>query len=181
MIATTAVDQLADFETVVSVHQAGIFRLLFASLRDWGLAEELTQETLLRAYRARERFRGDASVRTWLMQIAVNVLRNHFTNSRLKFWRRTRRESVDPTIACDWLADLQSSPEARAQAKQQLAAVWEAAAALTDKQRLVFLLRFVEDMDLLEIAATTGMREGTVKAHLFRAVQAVRTKIEGNK
>jgi RNA polymerase sigma-70 factor (ECF subfamily) len=43
----------------------------------------------------------------------------------------------------------------------------------------VFLLRFVEDMDLLEIAAATGLREGTVKAHLFRALEAVRRRIEG--
>jgi RNA polymerase sigma-70 factor (ECF subfamily) len=57
-------------------------------------------------------------------------------------------------------------------------AVWSAAAALSEKQRTVFLLRFVEDMDLLEIAAATGMKEGTVKVHLFRALHAVRERIE---
>ena len=45
------------------------------------------------------------------------------------------------------------------------------------KQRTVFLLRFVEDMDLLEIAVATGMKEGTVKTHLFRALRAVRERI----
>ena len=57
-------------------------------------------------------------------------------------------------------------------------AIWKAAASLSERQRTVFLLRFVEDMDLLEIAAVTGMKEGTVKTHLFRAVQAVRLGLE---
>jgi RNA polymerase sigma-70 factor, ECF subfamily len=60
-------------------------------------------------------------------------------------------------------------------------AVWNAAASLSERQRTVFLLRFVEDMDLLEIAAVTGMKEGTVKAHLFRALQAVRAGLEERK
>jgi RNA polymerase sigma-70 factor (ECF subfamily) len=60
-----------------------------------------------------------------------------------------------------------------------VAAVWEAAAKLPERQRTVFLLRFVEDMDLLEIAYATGIKEGTVKAHLFRAMRAVRVRLGG--
>jgi RNA polymerase sigma-70 factor (ECF subfamily) len=63
--------------------------------------------------------------------------------------------------------------------KEQVQAIWKAAANLTERQRTVLLLRFVEDMDLLEIAAVTGMKEGTVKTHLFRAVQSVRAVLEG--
>jgi RNA polymerase sigma-70 factor (ECF subfamily) len=66
-----------------------------------------------------------------------------------------------------------------AQVKQQLQAVWSAAASLPERQRSVFLLRFVEDMDLLEIAAATGMKEGTVKVHLFRALRTVRERAGG--
>lgn len=66
-------------------------------------------------------------------------------------------------------------------AKEQVAAIWRAAANLSERQRTVFLLRFVEDMDLLEIAAVTGMKEGTVKTHLFRAVQSVRRGLEQQK
>jgi RNA polymerase sigma-70 factor (ECF subfamily) len=60
-------------------------------------------------------------------------------------------------------------------------AIWAAAAILPARQRTVFLLRFVEDMDLLEIAEVTGMKEGTVKTHLFRALQSVRARLEGTK
>jgi RNA polymerase sigma-70 factor (ECF subfamily) len=60
-------------------------------------------------------------------------------------------------------------------------AIWTAAASLPGRQRTVFLLRFVEDMELLEIAEVTGMKEGTVKTHLFRALQSVRARLEGKK
>ena len=53
-----------------------------------------------------------------------------------------------------------------------------AAAQLPERQRTVFLLRFVEDMELLEISAVTGMKEGTVKTHLFRALKTVRSAME---
>jgi RNA polymerase sigma-70 factor (ECF subfamily) len=77
----------------------------------------------------------------------------------------------------DWLADRRSSPEAEASAREQVMAVWRAAAALSERQRTVFLLRFVEEMEIREIAAAVGLQEGTVKAHLFRAVDAVRKKL----
>jgi len=170
--------ELADFDAVARLHRPGIFRFLAASVRDPHVAENMTQECLLRAYRSRDGFRGAASVKTWLMQIAVNVLRNELANARLKFWRRTQRSNVDISTADDWLADRHSSPEAAAVARQRVAAVWEAADRLPERQRTVFLLRFVEDMELLEIAETTGMKEGTVKTHLFRALQTVRQRIE---
>jgi len=170
--------ELANFESVAQLYQPGIFRYILASLRDRDAAETLTQECLFRAYQARDRFRGDASVKTWLMRIAVNLVRDHLSNARLKFWRHTQRSSVDLSLAEGWLPDRHSTPEAALLAKQQVAAIWRAAAELSEKQRTVLLLRFVEDMDILEIVAATGMREGTVKVHLFRALQAVRERID---
>ena len=76
-----------------------------------------------------------------------------------------------------WFADKEHTPEAKALLKEQVEAVWTAADRLPPKQRMVFLLRFIEDMDILEIAAATGLKEGTVKAHLFRALEAVRKRI----
>lgn len=173
----SVVNDLADFESVARLYQPGIFRYILASLRDRDAAETLSQECLLRAYEARDRFRGEASVKTWLMRIAVNLVRDHLSNARLKFWRHTQRSNVDLAAAGDWIPDRQTSPEAAALAKQQVEAIWTAAAELSQRQRTVLLLRFVEDMDILEIAAATGMKEGTVKVHLFRALQAVRSKL----
>lgn len=180
-IAGQTTGELADFESIVRQHQSVIFRYILASLRDRDAAETLTQECFLKAYQARGGFRGEASVKTWLMRIAVNLVRDHISNVRLKFWRRTQRASIDLSLAGDWLSDGKSSPEAAANARQQVAAIWSAVDGLSEKQRTVFLLRFVEEMDILEIVAATGIKEGTVKVHLFRALQAVRAKIAGGK
>jgi RNA polymerase sigma-70 factor, ECF subfamily len=173
--------EFEDFDSLVRIHQPRIFRFLLASLRDRESAENLTQDCFVNAYRARNQFRGAASVGTWLMQIAANLLRDHHANSRLKFWRRTLCSGVDLADLGDWVPDQHLSPEAMDLAKEQVNTIWKAVARLSVKQRTVFLLRFVEDLDLLEIARITGMREGTVKTHLFRALQSVRARLEETK
>lgn len=173
--------ELDDFDAIVREHRPRVFRFLLASLRDREAAENLTQDCFMRAYKAREQFRGESSVTTWLMHIAANLVRNRESSGRLKFWRRNLRGGADLADLSDWLPEQQTSPEALALAKEQVKAIWRAAAGLSERQRTVFLLRFVEDMDLLEIAAVTGMKEGTVKTHLFRAMQAIRLGLEGTK
>jgi len=165
------VGQLADFDAVVRAWWPRVFRFALASLRDRDAAGSVAQDCFLKAYQARGRFRGEASLQTWLMQITVNLVRDRARNRRLRFWKRLDAE-VDIGMA-----DGRRSPEAEASARQQVAAVWSAARILPEKQRTVFLLRFVEELDLLEIAAATGMKEGTVKAHLFRALRTVRERL----
>jgi RNA polymerase sigma-70 factor, ECF subfamily len=179
--AQACAGEFEDFDSLVRIHRPRIFRFLLASLRDRESAENLTQDCFVNAYRARNQFRGAASVGTWLMQIAANLVRDHHTNSRLQFWRRTLCSGVDLADLGDWVPDQHTSPEAMALAKEQVNTIWKAVARLSVKQRTVFLLRFVEDLDLLEIARITGIKEGTVKTHLFRALQSVRARLEETK
>ena len=171
----------SEFDVLVQTYRPRVFRFLLASIRDRESAENLTQDCFLRAYRARDQFRGDSSSITWLMQIAINLVRKHESNSRLKFWRRALRPGLGTADLRDWLPDHQVSPEAALLAKEQVKAIWTVVTQLSERQRTVFLLRFVEEMDLLEIAGATGMKEGTVKTHLFRALQSVRAKLEVTK
>ncbi|HEY1755275.1 MAG TPA: RNA polymerase sigma factor [Bryobacteraceae bacterium] len=171
--ATPIVDLAAsDFESVVQVYWPRIFRFALASLRDRDAAQTVAQDCFLKAYRARERFRGDASLLTWLMQIAVNLVRDYSRNRRLQFWRRAPTEGPR-----EWIPDAGIDPERRILMKEQVDAVWDATARLPDRQRTVFLLRYVEEMEILEIAAATGLKEGAVKIHLYRALRAVRTQV----
>src|ERR1700761_9409969 len=80
-----------EFDALLQVYRPRVFRFLLASVRDRESAENLTQDCFLRAYRARDQFRGESSRTTWLMQIAINLVRKHESNSRLKFWRRALR------------------------------------------------------------------------------------------
>jgi RNA polymerase sigma-70 factor, ECF subfamily len=172
-------DELSDFEALVRRYRPRIFRFLLASLRSPETAENLAQECFVKAFQGRHGFQGTASVGTWLFQIAANLVRDHEASGRLKFWRRALQAPADWSELGNAIPDRQQSPEARALIQQQVEAVWAAAARLPRRQRTVFLLRFVEDMELLEIAAVTGMKVGTVKTHLFRALHAVRARLEG--
>ncbi len=169
--------QTSDFESILRLYRPKIFRFILASTRDKDTAETLTQDCFFSAYRAWSRFRGDCSVETWLMKIAVNLVRDQARNRRLRFWKHTQMAGKPVEALRDRLSDRQCSPEQSALLKEEVMAVWEAAATLPERQRTVFLLRFVEDMDLAEIAAATGTKEGTVKTHLSRALQAVRERI----
>lgn len=168
-----------EFDSLVRLHRPRIFRFILASLRNRETAENLTQDCFVKAYQARDRFRGASSMLTWFLQIAANLVRDHESSSRLKFWRRTLHTSPDVADIGGSIPDQQHSPETLALIREQVQAIWTAAASLPARQRTVFLLRFVEEMDLLEIAEITGMKEGTVKAHLFRALQSVRARLEG--
>jgi RNA polymerase sigma-70 factor, ECF subfamily len=170
-------EEIQDFDRVVATYQPSVFRFLLASLRDRDEAETLTQECFLRAFRHRRQFRGSASVKTWLMQIAVNLIRDRARNRRLQFWRRTQMSAVEVCDLPGGFVNRGVSPESLALLKEQVRGIWQATRHLSEKQRSVFLLRFVEEMDILEIAEALDIREGTVKAHLSRALRNVRDHI----
>ncbi len=168
-----------EFSDVVLAHRPQIFRFLLASTRDVDLAETLTQECFLKAHRNWDQFRGESRVMTWLMRIAINLEKDHWRNRRLQFWRHTRTNSVDADDASEWLPSGERSVEQQLLAKERVEQVWKVVAKMSGRQRTVFLLRYVEDLELADIARTTGLSEGTVKAHLSRALSKVRTELKG--
>lgn len=163
-----------DFEEIVRTHRARIFRYAFAWLRDSDAADTVTQDCFMKAFRNWRGFRRECSLDTWLMQIAVNLVRDQARNRRLRFWRRTQAQSEPAEMADNRIAAAAKTPEAQMLLEERVQAVWRAAGELAERQRTVFLLRFVEEMEVLEIAEITGMKEGTVKAHLFSAIRNVR-------
>ena len=168
-----------EFARVVESHRPQIFRFLLSSLRDVDLAETLTQDCFLKAHRNWGGFRGESSAMTWLMRIAINLQKDHWRSRRLQFWRHTQSNAVDLNEASDWLPSGERTEEQRLLAREQVAQVWKVVEKLSERQRTVFLLRFVEEQELSEIAHATGLSEGTVKAHLSRAVAKVRAELRG--
>jgi RNA polymerase sigma-70 factor (ECF subfamily) len=170
-----------EFASIVESHRPQIFRFLLASLRDVDLAETLTQECFLKAHRSWKHFRGESSALTWLMRIAINLQKDHWRNRRMQFWRHTRSNAVDVDDAGEWLPSGEHTVEQQLLAREQVAQVWKAVEGLSERQRTVFLLRYVEERELSEIAQATGLSEGTVKAHLSRAVGRVRAELRGTR
>ena len=175
-LGMTALD---DFTPLVRLHQQRIYRVLLGMVRDSDAAQTLTQECFLKAYQSRASFRGEASVGVWLLKIAVNLARDH-RRSRLKeFWRRLFASSRDVADIAERLPDPHASQERMLLAKEEVAAVWSAVEKLPPQQRAVFILRFVEEMSLEEIAEATSLKLGTVKIHIFRAVRTIRQRLKG--
>jgi RNA polymerase sigma-70 factor (ECF subfamily) len=168
-----------EFSRVAESHRQQIFRFLLASLRDVDLAETLTQECFLKAHRNWRRFRGDSSPMTWLMRIAINLQKDHWRNRRMQFWRSTRANAIDLDEASESLPSGERNAEQQILAREQVKQVWKIVGNLSERQRTVFLLRYVEEQELSEIAQTTGLSEGTVKAHLSRALGKVRAELRG--
>jgi RNA polymerase sigma-70 factor, ECF subfamily len=166
-----------DIDAVHAMYEARIFRFLLLSLRDRDTALSLTQDTFLNAWRSRASFRGDCSIATWLMRIAVNLLRNHTRTDAFRFWKRASATAIDVADAQSYLAHPGRSAESTLMARDQVAQMWQSVERLSAKQRMVFLLRFVDELELNEIAVATGLSLPTVKSHLYRALDHVRAGI----
>jgi RNA polymerase sigma-70 factor (ECF subfamily) len=167
-----------DFDGLVQRCQRRVFRVLRSLFRDDETAETLTQECLLRAFRRRDTYRGEASPETWLLTIAVNLARDHMRSRRFAFWRRLRRTSaLEAQAASSRWAHPGPSPERALRAREEVAALWVGLEALPARQRTVFVLRFVEEMSLAEIATVLGLSVGSVKVHLHRATGNLRARL----
>lgn len=166
------------FDEIVRQYQKKVYRVLLLMLRDPDEADNLTQECFLRAYLSRKKFRGECSQQTWLLRIAMNLARDRGRSRRFAFWRRLL--GVEQAIGDSHAGEPPSplpSPERDLLAREALDAVWRAVSKLSARQKEVFVLRFLEEMELKEIADVLNLRPGTVKAQLFRAVNSVREQV----
>ena len=182
-MSMTTVEEAAGeaFSAVVTLHRPQIFRFLLSSTRDVDLAETLTQECFLKAHLNWASFRGESSAMTWLMRIAINLQKDHWRNRRMQFWRQTQSHAVGLEEASAWLPSGERSAEQQLLARERVGQVAKVVEGLSERQRTVFLLRYIEEMELSEIARAAGLSEGTVKAHLSRAVARVRAELGGER
>lgn len=175
----TTLTELDDIEALDRVYRSRLLRFVAYSTGDLDLAETVVQDSLLKAYNGRESFRGDCSVYTWLAHIATNLVRDHQRTRRFQFWRKVQKTGPDLSELAGLLPSRESSPETQILARERAQQVSSALETLSEHQRSIFLMRFVEEMELQEICQATGMRTSTVKTHLHRAVKAVRLKLGG--
>ena len=162
-------------EEWMRLYRGRVFRYILFATRDEDVAESLTQDCFLRAHTAQANFRGECAMSTWLMRIAVNLVRDHQRSMKLRFWKRAAM--LDASEMSDRLPDTQSSTEHRLIAQERVATVWRAVETLSERQRSIFLLRFVEELELPEIAEAMRMNVNTVKSHLYRALSVVKRQV----
>lgn len=139
-----------------------VFRFLLRLTGEPDLAEELTQETFLQALLSFSRFRGDATVRTWLLSIARNVYRK-----RMRHEVGQRRAALDPPPA-------PMEPPQLAVEREEHAIVARALSALPEATRTALILREYEELSFAEIGAILGRSEVWARVTCFRARQQLR-------
>lgn len=164
-----------DFDDIVRLHERRIYRVLLGQLRDPEAAANLTQECFLRAYQNLDGFRGEASITTWLIRIAMNLAKDHARDRRQSFWRKLfGKGEQDFSEMAAAVPVPGASAEESLLAREEVQQVLRAVEGLSTQQRTVFTLRFLEEMTIEEIAEAIGIETGTVKTHLSRAVGAIR-------
>ena len=175
----------AAFEQLVAERTGDIYGLLFRLTGDPEEAQDLAQETFLRAFQAIEKFRGDADLKTWLYRIAINQARN-----RWRWWRRRRRDATvsldakvgerEQTVATHLEDANASDPEQETLARERQRQLREALQGLRSAYRETVVLRDIEGLTYEEIAATLQINIGTVKSRLARGRLELRQKLESS-
>jgi RNA polymerase sigma-70 factor (ECF subfamily) len=155
------------FETVVEAHHAEIFRYLARVTSRPSVAEDLSQETFLRAYRAYRGLTPDANVRAWLFTIATNLTRNHWRSERRRHQAHAAFREADPDGAV-------GNPEGESQYQEARARLEAVVSGLPSKQRLAFILRKIHDFDYDVIGGSLQCSAESARAHVFQALKKVR-------
>src|SRR6266478_7860505 len=157
------ISELDDIDALVRVYKPKVFRFVAFSISDRDAADSITQDCLLKAHLTRNQFRGDCSIATWLMRIAFNLVRDHTKSQKFRFWKNAAATAIDANDVSQHLASRAASAEEQLIAKEQVETVHRALQELSGKQRSIFLMRFIEEMELSDIAVATGMSLPTVK------------------
>ena len=167
-------DQQA-FALLVAKYQRRIFRLISRFVSDPATAEDIAQETFLRAYRAIGRFRGDSQFYTWLYRIAVNTAkRNALDGARSPVLQENATFSQDEkTFPKQEQLSSMDTPDAVMASREIADTVNAAMDALPEELRTAIVLREIDGMSYDEIAQAMGCPVGTVRSRIFRAREAI--------
>jgi RNA polymerase sigma-70 factor, ECF subfamily len=161
------------FESVVSAHHGEIFRYLQRVIGRAGDADDLSQETFLRAYRAYGSLPGEANLRAWLFAIATNLAKNHFRSE-------TRRRRAYGEMRASMRETVEAAPEAELVSRETGALVEGVVRRLPLKQRLAFTQRKIHGLDYEAIGRSLSCSAETARAHVFQAVRKIRQALDGH-
>lgn len=158
------------FQSLVERHSYAVFRLAYRMTGNAIDAEDMVQETFLRAWKQVDRFDGRAAFGTWLHRICANCALDHI--------RARKRKAEAPADPFANMAHAAPSPERMAQSAEITSLLLPALDGLTEMERAAFVLRHYEGLPILEISRALGVEVGAAKHSVFRAVQKLRRALE---
>ena len=174
MQRTAAGDERA-FEELIESHQSPVIRTIAKMLGDASTAEDLAQQVFIRVWQSAPRYAATAKFTTWLMTITRNLVFNETRRrGRARFFPM-EHEDGSPREIPDAIS---LEPGRNLEEKELQKAIEEAVASLPEQQRLALILRRYEGMDYEEIADVLETTIPSVKSLLFRAREALRSRLE---
>ena len=172
------------FNQIVRAYSDRVYNLVLRLVGSPSEAEDIAQEVFVTVFKSIDTYRGEAKLSTWILRIAANHSKN-----RIKYLSRRRttgqelKDGTDATeMADEGKAPVQAhfeAPDVMLEAAETEQLLQEAIAKLDEEQRLLVVLRDVEELSYDEIAEITGLPEGTVKSRLHRARMALKDLLEG--
>ena len=160
----------AALSELVDRHHAAAYRVAVSLVRDDDAAQDVVQDAFLKAFRALERFRGDASFRTWLLTITANEARGALRKSGRR--RETALQDAPP------LPSEELDPAEKAVLSREAARAREMLDRLPEKQRLSVALRIDEGLSFKEIGEIIGSSEGAARVNYFHGIRRLRESME---
>ena len=169
LIQRAASGDASAWEPLVLEHQQAIFRLAYLLLGDPDEAEDIAQETLLRAWKYLKRFDTTRPLRPWLLSITSNLASNR---------RRSAGRYMAALIRAFRNEPGESNLEGKSDQRNEAHDLWQAVQYLHLNDQQIIYLRFFLDLSVSETAQTLQVAEGTVKSRLSRALEKLRNIIQ---
>lgn len=160
------------FELLVSEHTEHMYRIAYRVFGNPHDASDMTQESLIKAYKSLENFKFDSKFSTWLYRITMNTCIDEY--------RRRNKRSGDVSIDSVFEENLgaSNSPHDILEKNETVLMVREAISLLSEEHKRVVILRDIEGMSYAQIAEIEGISEGTVKSRISRARGELRKILE---
>ncbi|ACB32880.1 RNA polymerase, sigma-24 subunit, ECF subfamily [Leptothrix cholodnii SP-6] len=182
LVERAKLGEMQAFEMLVVKYQRRIERLIGRFVRDTDLVADVAQETFIRAYRALPQFRGESAFYTWLYRIAVNTAKKTLADLKrdpvmTESALAAARQDDDETSRPEHELSHNETPEAVLASREIAATVNAAIQALPEDLRQAVLLREVEGLSYEEIASAMNCPIGTVRSRIFRAREAIATRL----
>jgi RNA polymerase sigma-70 factor (ECF subfamily) len=183
---TTLMTQFADLDLALQQSRTGgtldynelarqchpaVLRFAASILNDPDDAEDAAQEALIAALAALDGYRGEASFRTWLYAITLNVCRKQMRKRKARGVLLNAIEAVTRGITGN------HTPEEAAAQSEMQRELWAAVDALDEKHRIPIVLRYAHDLPIGEIAEVMGLNEGTVHSRLYYARESLQASL----
>ena len=167
-------DDLDAFEEFFARYRASIYRTAYGLTGDRQAAEEILQDTFVRAYQWRHTLHADLSPLPWLHRVSLNLCYSRLSR------RRLTTAPIDNATESS-RADERPLPADQAEQAELRRIVRDGIAALPEKHRSVVVLYYLQRLSLKETAEVLGIQLGTVKSRLHYALRGLRTRLEGDR